>query len=215
MLNTVNPLIDWWRPPSPTARLCCSVRWARVLTEKSGSLNLGVEGIMFMGGAHRPRRCVLLRKGRGISQRFCCHPRRHLLCAFLAGGDRLADLQLPDHHAARESERHRSGAVHLRHGHRPVSSASIMRVSENGYISVSNMLKGVLHQNSPFPQGPCRTSPVIGRHPLRQQLLLLPRRCLRRRTVLVPQQDPQRPVPAQRGREPRDRGRRRHQRHAL
>ena len=33
----------------------------------------------------------------------------------------------------------------------------------------------------------------------------LPRRCLRRRTVLVPQQDPQRPVPAQRGREPRDR----------
>lgn len=88
-----------------------------------------------------------------------------------------------------------------------------MRVSENGYISVSNKLKGYF-QNSPFPKG-LQDIPVIGGILFGQQLLLLPRRCLRRRTVLVPQQDPQRPVPAQRGRGARDRGRRRHQRHAL
>ena len=39
------------RAPSPTARRCCYGTLGEILTEKSGNLNLGVEGIMFMGGA--------------------------------------------------------------------------------------------------------------------------------------------------------------------
>ena len=176
-----------------------------ILTEKSGNLNLGVEGIMFMGGA-------LGLGGVYYYEKLSSSPNGFvailvgIFFAFLAGA--IASLIFSFLTITLRANQNVTGlALSIFGTGIGQFIGEYMRVSENGYISVSNMLKGYF-QNSPFPKG-------LQDIPLRQQLLLLPRRCLRRRTVLVPQQDPQRPVPAQRGREPRDRGRRRHQRHAL
>ena len=104
-----------------------------ILTEKSGNLNLGVEGIMFMGGAlglggvyyyeklsSSPNGFVTLRANQNVTGL--------ALSIFGTGiGQFIGEY---------------------------------MRVSENGYISVSNMLKGYF-QNSPFPKG-LQDIPVVG-----------------------------------------------------
>ena len=181
-----------------------------ILTEKSGNLNLGVEGIMFMGGA-------LGLGGVYYYEKLSSSPNGFvailvgIFFAFLAGA--IASLIFSFLTITLRANQNVTGlALSIFGTGIGQFIGEYMRVSENGYISVRNMLKGYFQHS--LPQGPAGHSGGR-RHPLRQQLLLLPRRCLRRRAVLVPQQDPQRPVPAQRGREPRDRGRRRHQRHAL
>ena len=48
-----------------------------------------------------------------------------------------------------------------------------MRVSESGYVAVSNDAQGLLPE-LPLPARALQDIPVVGRHPLRPQLLLLP-----------------------------------------
>ena len=85
-----------------------------ILTEKSGNLNLGVEGIMFMGG-------VAGLAGAYYYDRAVQSPSGVLaliiapVCAVFVRRIWLTHLQSADCHAARQSECHRSGAYHLWH----------------------------------------------------------------------------------------------------
>lgn len=169
-----------------------------ILTEKSGNLNLGVEGIMFMGGA-------LGLGGVYYYEKLSSSPNGFvailvgIFFAFLAGA--IASLIFSFLTITLRANQNVTGlALSIFGTGIGQFIGEYMRVSEKRLHLREQYAQGLL-QNIPLPQGPAGHSGGR-RHPLRQQLLLLPRRCLRRRAVLVPQQDPQRPVPAQRGREP-------------
>lgn len=89
-----------------------------ILTERAGNLNLGVEGMMFMGaisglaGSYFYEQAVLSSGGtpNGVLSAIIAMI-TSMLCRY-AGG---ADLQLPHHFAACQPECHRSDPDHLRH----------------------------------------------------------------------------------------------------
>ena len=129
-----------------------------ILTEKSGNLNLGVEGIMFMGGA-------MGLGGVYYYEKFASAPNGYLaiiigiLCAFLAGA--LASLIFSFLTITLRANQNVTGlALSIFGTGVGQFIGEYMRVSENGYISVSNMLKGYF-QNSPFPKG-LQDIPYIG-----------------------------------------------------
>ena len=129
-----------------------------ILTEKSGSLNLGVEGIMFMGGA-------LGLGGVYYYEKFASAPNGYvaillgILCAFLAGA--AASLIFSFLTITLRANQNVTGlALSIFGTGVGQFVGEYMRVSENGYISVSNMLKGYF-QNSPFPKG-FQDIPVVG-----------------------------------------------------
>ena len=129
-----------------------------ILTEKSGNLNLGVEGIMFMGGA-------LGLGGVYYYEKFASAPNGFLaifiavLCAFLAGA--LASLIFSFLTITLRANQNVTGlALSIFGTGVGQFIGEYMRVSENGYISVSNMLKGYF-QNSPFPKG-LQNIPYVG-----------------------------------------------------
>ena len=101
-----------------------------VLTEKSGNLNLGVEGIMFMGGAMGLGGVFYYEKGGGANG--FAAVAIAILCAFLANQN-VTGLALSIFG---------TGIGQF--------IGEYMRVSEGGYISISNRLAGYF-QNAPFP----------------------------------------------------------------
>ena len=129
-----------------------------ILTEKSGNLNLGVEGIMFMGGA-------MGLGGVYYYEKFASAPNGYLaifigiLCAFLAGA--LASLIFSFLTITLRANQNVTGlALSIFGTGVGQFIGEYMRVSENGYISISNTLKGYF-QNSPFPKS-LQDIPYIG-----------------------------------------------------
>ena len=129
-----------------------------ILTEKSGNLNLGVEGIMFMGGA-------MGLAGVFYYEKAAANPSGvlavviALLCAFIAGA--LASLIFSFLTISLRANQNVTGlALSIFGTGVGQFIGEYMRVREGGYIAISNALKGVF-QNSPFPAA-MQELPVVG-----------------------------------------------------
>ena len=120
-----------------------------VLTEKSGSLNLGVEGIMFMGGAIGLGGVFYYEKAAGSGANGLLAVVIGLLCAFLAG--MLASLIFSFLTITLRANQNVTGlALSIFGTGIGQYIGEYMRVREGGYISISTRLAGFF-QNSPFP----------------------------------------------------------------
>jgi len=120
-----------------------------ILTEKSGNLNLGVEGIMFMGGA-------IGLGGVFYYEKAVAHPSAFLAvviglaCAFLAGA--LASLIFSFLTTTLRANQNVTGlALSIFGTGVGQFIGEYMRVAEGGYIAIGNTLKAVFI-NSPWPQ---------------------------------------------------------------
>lgn len=130
-----------------------------ILTEKSGNMNLGVEGIMFMGGAI----------GLGsvfYYEKWVASPNPYLavvialLCAFAAGA--FASLIFSFLTITLRANQNVTGlALSIFGTGVGQFVGELMRVKEGGYISISNALKGYF-QNSPFPHA-LQNIPFVGK----------------------------------------------------
>lgn len=129
-----------------------------ILTEKSGNLNLGVEGIMFMGGAMGLGGVFYYEKFVGIPNGYVAVV-VGILCAFVAGA--LASLLFSFLTITLRTNQNVTGlALSIFGTGVGQFIGEYMRVSEGGYIAISNDLKGFF-QNSPFP-GFLQKIPYIG-----------------------------------------------------
>ena len=130
-----------------------------VLTEKSGSLNLGVEGIMFMGGAIGLGGVFYYEKAAGAGANGLLAVVIGILCAFLAGA--LASLIFSFLTITLRANQNVTGlALSIFGTGVGQYIGEYMRVSEGGYISISNRLAGFF-QNAPFPAF-LRNIPFVG-----------------------------------------------------
>lgn len=130
-----------------------------VLTEKSGDLNLGVEGIMFMGGA-------IGLGGVFYYEKYVTTPNGILavcigiLCAFLAGA--FASLIFSFITITLRANQNVTGlALSIFGTGIGQFVGEFMRVREQGFISISNHLKGFF-SNSPFPAA-LQDIPYVGK----------------------------------------------------
>ena len=106
MLNTVNLFIALVVAAITYGTPLLFGTLGEVLTEKSGSLNLGVEGIMFMGGAIGLGGVFYYEKAVESPSAFLA-VLIGLLCAFIAGG-------IASHRSGADHLRHRRGSVYWR-----------------------------------------------------------------------------------------------------
>ena len=129
-----------------------------ILTEKSGNLNLGVEGIMFMGGAIGLGGVFYYEKAAANPSGFIAVG-IGILCAFIAGA--IASLIFSFITITLRANQNVTGlALSIFGTGVGQFIGEYMRVSEGGYIAISNNLKGFF-QNSPFPQF-LQNIPVVG-----------------------------------------------------
>jgi len=120
-----------------------------VLTEKSGNLNLGVEGIMFMGGAMGLGGVFYYEKAAGSAANGFAAVGIAILCSFLAGA--LASLIFSFLTTTLRANQNVTGlALSIFGTGIGQFIGEYMRVSEGGYISISNRLAGYF-QNAPLP----------------------------------------------------------------
>ena len=120
-----------------------------ILTEKSGNLNLGVEGIMFMGGAFGLGGVYYYEK-LAASPSGLLAILIALLCAFLAGA--LASLIFSFLTTTLRANQNVTGLALAIFGTGVGQFAGeMMRVRAGGYVTISNALKDVFSA-SPFPQ---------------------------------------------------------------
>ena len=130
-----------------------------ILTEKSGNLNLGVEGIMFMGGAIGLGGVYYYEKAVGASANGYLAVIIAIACAFLAGA--VASLIFSFLTITLRTNQNVTGLALAIFGTGIGQFVGeYMRVSEGGYISIGNALKGYF-ANSPFPAA-LRDIPVVG-----------------------------------------------------
>ncbi len=130
-----------------------------ILTEKSGNLNLGVEGIMFMGGALGLGGVFYYEKAAGAGANGFAAVIIGVACAFLAGA--FASLIFSFLTITLRANQNVTGlALSIFGTGVGQFIGEYMRVRENGYISIGNSLKGFF-QNSPFP-GALQKIPVVG-----------------------------------------------------
>ena len=130
-----------------------------VLTEKSGNLNLGVEGIMFMGGALGLGGVFYYEKAAGSGANGFLAVGIGILCAFLAGA--FASLIFSFLTITLRANQNVTGlALSIFGTGIGQFVGEYMRVTEGGYISISNRLAGCF-QNSPFPAF-LRDIPLVG-----------------------------------------------------
>ena len=138
-----------------------------VLTEKSGSLNLGVEGIMFMGGAVGLGGVFYYEKAAGAGASGLLAVGIGILCAFLAGA--LASLIFSFLTITLRANQNVTGlALSIFGTGIGQFIGEYMRVAEGGYIAISSRLAGFF-QNSPFPAF-LRNIPEIGRASCRERV---------------------------------------------
>lgn len=129
-----------------------------ILTEKSGNLNLGVEGIMFMGGAVGLGGVFYYEKLAGNANGIVAVI-VGIICAFIAGC--IASLIFSFITITLRANQNVTGlALSIFGTGVGQFIGEYMRVSEGGYIAISNGLKGFF-QNSPFPAF-LRELPVVG-----------------------------------------------------
>ena len=151
-------LIAWILRAIPFGTIIMYGALGETVTEKSGNLNLGVPGIMYLGGfagfasawayentAANPSGAVSV-----VIALTCA------ILASMAGGLIYAFLTI----SLRANQNVTGLALTIFGTGVGQFIGEYMRVSENGYISVSNMLKGYF-QNSPFPKG-LQDIPVVG-----------------------------------------------------
>ena len=120
-----------------------------ILTEKSGNLNLGVEGIMFMGGAFGLGGVYYYEKLSGSPSGLIAILIA-LLCAFLAGA--LASLIFSFLTTTLRANQNVTGLALAIFGTGVGQFAGeMMRVRAGGYVTISNALKD-LFSASPFPK---------------------------------------------------------------
>ena len=144
MLNTVNLFIALVVAAITYGTPLLFGTLGEVLTEKSGSLNLGVEGIMFMGGAIGLGGVFYYEKAVESPSAFLA-VLIGLLCAFIAGG--IASL---------------TGLALTIFGTGVGQYiGEIMRIREGGFVAVGNDLKAVFI-SSPFPQA-MQDIPYVGK----------------------------------------------------
>ncbi|EOS66144.1 ABC transporter permease [Oscillibacter sp. 1-3] len=130
-----------------------------ILTEKSGNLNLGVEGIMFMGGALGLGGVFYYEKAAGAGANGFVAVLAGILCSFLAGA--LASLIFSFLTTTLRANQNVTGlALSIFGTGVGQFLGEYMRVRENGYIAIGNTLKGYF-QNSPFPAF-LQKIPIVG-----------------------------------------------------
>ena len=130
-----------------------------ILTEKSGNLNLGVEGIMFMGGALGLGGVFYYEKAAGSGASGYLAVAIGILCAFLAGA--FASLIFSFLTTTLRANQNVTGlALSIFGTGIGQFIGEYMRVTEGGYISISNRLAGYF-QNAPFPAF-LRNIPLVG-----------------------------------------------------
>ena len=129
-----------------------------VLTEKSGNLNLGVEGIMFMGGAFGLGGVFYYEKAAASPNGFVA-VLIGIVCAFLAGA--AASLIFSFLTTTLRANQNVTGlALSIFGTGVGQFVGEFMRVTEGGYIAIGNELKGYF-QNPPFPAS-LRNIPLVG-----------------------------------------------------
>ena len=129
-----------------------------ILTEKSGNLNLGIPGIMYVGGISGVIGAFFYEQNAAQMNGFLA-VLIPLLCSLL--GSLLMGLLYCFLTVTLRANQNVTGlALSIFGTGIGQFIGEYMRVSENGYISVSNMLKGYF-QNSPFPKG-LQDIPVVG-----------------------------------------------------
>lgn len=130
-----------------------------VLTEKSGNLNLGVEGIMFMGGALGLGGVFYYEKAAGGGASGLLAVLIGMLCAFLAGA--AASLIFSFLTITLRANQNVTGlALSIFGTGIGQFVGEYMRVTEGGYIAISSGLAGFF-QNSPFPAF-LQNIPIVG-----------------------------------------------------
>lgn len=130
-----------------------------VLTEKSGNLNLGVEGMMYMGGAMGLGAAFYYEKIAGASASGLVAVVLAILFAFLAGA--LGALIFAFITVSLRANQNVTGLALTIFGTGVGQFlGEYMRVREQGYVAISNSLKAAF-QNSPFPKA-LQELPVLG-----------------------------------------------------
>lgn len=130
-----------------------------VLTEKSGNLNLGVEGMMFMGGALGLGGAYYYELSAGANANGVLAVLIALLCAFLGGAFGALIYALLTI-TLRANQNVTGLALAIFGTGAGQFIGEYMRVTSGGYVAISNRLKGVF-MDSPFPRGLQRI-PVLG-----------------------------------------------------
>lgn len=131
-----------------------------VLAEKSGNLNLGVEGMMYMGGAMGLGAAFYYEKIAGASASGPVAVVLAILFAFLAGA--LGALIFSFITVSLRANQNVTGLALTIFGTGVGQFlGEYMRVREQGYVAISNSLKAAF-QNSPFPKA-LQELPVLGR----------------------------------------------------
>lgn len=130
-----------------------------ILSEKSSNLNLGVEGMMYMGGAFGLGGAFYYEKLAGDAASGFAAVSLALLFAFLAGC--LGALLYSFITVTLRANQNVTGLALAIFGTGVGQFVGeFMRVQEGSYIAISNGLK-VYFQNSPFPAG-LRNIPILG-----------------------------------------------------
>ncbi len=130
-----------------------------ILTEKSGNLNLGVEGMMYMGGAIGLIGAFYYNKANGAASNGVVAILIAILCSFLAGA--LAALIFSFLTITLRTNQNVTGLALAIFGTGVGQFlGEVIRVKEGGYIVISNELKEYFYL-SPFPKS-LQEIPVVG-----------------------------------------------------
>ena len=130
-----------------------------VLTEKSGNLNLGVEGMMFMGGAMGLGGAYYYEMAAGANASGALAVLIALVCAFL-GGAFGAALYAVLTITLRANQNVTGLALAIFGTGAGQFIGEYMRVTSGGYVAISNRLKAYF-MDSPLPKG-LQKLPVVG-----------------------------------------------------
>ena len=156
-----------------------------ILTEKSGNMNLGVEGILFMGGAAGLGGAFYYEKLAGANASPFVALLLAVFFAFLAGA--LASLLFSFITITLRANQNVTGLALTIFGTGAGQFlGEYMRVQEGSYVSLSNNLKAIF-VNSPFPAF-LRNIPVLG--PLLFQHNILTYFALARACTCAPSANP-------------------------
>ena len=131
-----------------------------ILTEKSGNMNLGVEGMMYMGGAIGLGAAFYYGKAAGAGASGPIAVLLAILFSFLAGA--LGALIFSFLTVSLRANQNVTGlALSIFGTGVGQFIGEYMRVKEGGYVVIANEMKGAF-QNSPFPQF-LQDIPVVGK----------------------------------------------------
>ncbi len=130
-----------------------------ILAEKTGNLNLGVEGMMYMGGAMGLGGVFYYEKAVGAGANPVLAILIALLCAFLAGAIGAVIYSFVTI-TLRANQNVTGLALSIFGTGAGQFIGEYMRTREGGFVAISNSLKDVF-QNSPFPAS-LQNLPVVG-----------------------------------------------------